>query len=364
MAALFPNAPVTALTATATQSDREVIASTLHLKKPRLVVGNLDRANIFFAKIFREDDISASILQPIAESLLEEGTKFPLTILYMPLLWCAKAYKLFEGILKEKQYVPEGCPSIPENRLFGQFHSPQTDQMKEAILTQLCQPDSKCGVVFATMAMGMGVDIPCVREVIHIGPPRSVREYYQEAGRAGRDGQQSRATLYYNNRDIAANKPGMTDNIRSYCKSTGKCLRKQLLYFLDAPPPVPYNILHTCCDVCKSHCSCTDCKHDTVDSETAQNTAAEATTAEVTTAEATVCHDSVSNTIVAKLQAYLASLKSDRKSRQLRSGTCSITTDVLRDIVYKRNDISSVSYLMDNFPIFSKSVAEGIFRIL
>ena len=115
--------------------------------------------------------------------------------------------------------------------------------MKEAILTQLSQPDSKCRVLFAAMAMGMGVDIPCVREVIHIGPPRSVQEYYHEAGQAGRDGQQSRATLYYNNRAMAANKPGMTDNIRSYCKSTGKCLRKQLMYFLDAPPPVTLKLL-------------------------------------------------------------------------------------------------------------------------
>ena len=46
--------------------------------------------------------------------------------------------------------------------------------MKKAILAQLCQPDSKCRVVFATMAMGMGVDIPCLREEIHIDPPQSI----------------------------------------------------------------------------------------------------------------------------------------------------------------------------------------------
>jgi len=52
----------------------------------------------------------------------------------------------------------------------------------------------------------MGVNITSVREVIHIGLPRSVREYYQEAGRAGRDNKQSHAILYYNNHDIAAKK--------------------------------------------------------------------------------------------------------------------------------------------------------------
>ena len=40
------------------------------------------------------------------------------------------------------------------------------------------------------------------------------------------------------------------------------CLRKQLRQFLDAPPPVPCSSLHDCCDVCKSHCSCSDCKAD------------------------------------------------------------------------------------------------------
>lgn len=74
------------------------------------------------------------------------------------------------------------------------------------------------------MALGMGVNIPSVREVIHISLPRSVREYFQEAVCAGRDNKQSNAILYYNNHDIAANKPGMTEHMRLYCKSTGKLL--------------------------------------------------------------------------------------------------------------------------------------------
>jgi len=140
---------------------------------------------------------------------------------------------MFEETLKEKQYHPQEGSFIPENRLFGHFRSPQTDKMKEEILNQICRPESKCRVVFAPMAMGMSVDIQSVRQVIHIGPPRSVRKYYEESRCAGRDKHPSSATLYYNNRNIAPNKPGVTDNMRSYCKSTEKCLRKQLLHFFD-----------------------------------------------------------------------------------------------------------------------------------
>ena len=67
--------------------------------------------------------------------------------------------------------------------------------MKDQILKELALPTSKVGVIFATIAMGMGVDIPSIRHIIHVGPPRTIREYFQETGRAGRDGQSSTAVL-------------------------------------------------------------------------------------------------------------------------------------------------------------------------
>jgi bloom syndrome protein len=72
--------------------------------------------------------------------------------------------------------------------------------MKEEILCQLNSEKSNLRVVFATVAFGMGVDIHSVRQIIHIGPPRTIREYFQETGRAGRDGKFSKAILYYSNR--------------------------------------------------------------------------------------------------------------------------------------------------------------------
>ena len=143
------------------------------------------------------------------------------------------------------------------------------------------------------MALGMGVNISSVREVIHIGPPRSVREYFQEAGRAGRDNKQSHAILYYNNHDRAANKPGMTEHMRLYCKSTGKCLRKQLLFYLNAPSLVPSDKFHNCCDVCKSLSGCQDCNLK-VHTQTAA-------VADASMSEATVFNEDASLMLVEKL---------------------------------------------------------------
>lgn len=84
--------------------------------------------------------------------------------------------------------------------------------------------------------MGMGVDIPTIRHIIHIGPPRTIREYVQETGRAGRDGSKSKAVLYYDNHDTAANRKAISNNIRSYCRLEGSCMREFLLDCWDTTP--------------------------------------------------------------------------------------------------------------------------------
>jgi superfamily II DNA helicase RecQ len=84
-------------------------------------------------------------------------------------------------------------------------------------------------VVFATVAMGMGVDVPSICTVIHVGPPCSVKAYFQETGRAGRDGKPAHAILHFNDRDIAKNRAGVQEDMRIFCKSTDTCLRGLLL---------------------------------------------------------------------------------------------------------------------------------------
>ncbi|CAB3992297.1 Hypothetical predicted protein [Paramuricea clavata] len=160
--------------------------------------------------------------------------------------------------LGKEQYYPLDAEAIPENRLFAQFHSPQTNAMKNQILTELSSPLSKLRVVFATVALGMGIDIPCIRHVIHVGPPHTIREYFQETGRAGRDRKQSTAVLYYNKRDIAMSRPGISDSICEYCKLEDSCLRMFLLGCLDVHDVMKDNP-HVCCSYCKMQCKCSEC---------------------------------------------------------------------------------------------------------
>ena len=252
------------MTATASKSDRECIKKSLCIETCKEVVGNPDRVNITYIKHFRtgpDVDSLINILTPIAQGLLEEQIQYPLTIIYVPLKWCGFAYQIFESVLGSSQYYPKGSLPIPDNRLFAQFHSPQTKEMKDEILRQLCSSKSTVRVVFATVALGMGVDIHSIRNVVHITPPYTIQAYFQETGRAGRDGKPTTAILYYNNQDIAKNKPGMQQAIRTYCQSEGKCLRNILLTSLDTEEKYLKTVSpkHLCCGVCQIECDCFMC---------------------------------------------------------------------------------------------------------
>ena len=135
---------------------------------------------------------------------------------------------------------------------FLQYHVPQTSAMKDQILKELTSPESKVRVIFATVAMGMGVDTPPIQHVIHVAPPHTIREYFQETERAGRDGCFSNATLYYNNCDIAKNRQGMSEDVRTFCQLENACPREFLLKCLDRSEVDFRTVGHLCCSYCTS----------------------------------------------------------------------------------------------------------------
>lgn len=255
----FPKTPFLALTATAPKIKRSKIAESLHLENPHIVIANLDRQNIFLHKELRKASSTGlesyeSILLPIAEELKKQLTLYPLTIIFMPLKYCGYAYRLFQHILGDLSYCPINVSKEPENCLFGQYHAPQTGQMKHQLLKQLTgETFQTTRVIFATIALGIGVNMKNVSQIIHIGAPRTLEAYFQEVGRAGRDGQPAKASLYYNSHDISINKPGMTDEMRTFCRNESSCLRRALLEYMGSPVSEIYNLPKmSCCSNCKT----------------------------------------------------------------------------------------------------------------
>ena len=161
-----------ALTATASKVDVSGIKESLNLKKPLEVIGNPNRPNIFYKRVFRKgDDVDFTDLcqWPMACELKEKKVDYPITIMYLPHRWCGFSFQFFQKHLGNEQYYPSSADALPENRLFAQYHAPQTAAMKEQVLRELSANKSKVRVVFATVAMGMGVDIPSIRHVIDEG---------------------------------------------------------------------------------------------------------------------------------------------------------------------------------------------------
>ena len=118
-------------------------------------------------------------------------------------------------------------------------------------------------IVFATIAIGIGVNTPSIRQVIHIGAARTLESYYREIGRGGRDGKSARAFLYYNGQDIAANKPGMTGEMKNFCLDESECLRKRLMTYLGSCETKSRNDVPSCCSNFLRKCQCAACSEST-----------------------------------------------------------------------------------------------------
>ncbi len=172
---------VLALTATAAPRVRRDIVERLDMRDPQVVVGNADRPEIWLgARLFagnRERD------EAIVEAALAvEGA----VIVYAPThRRCAELAQALTDAGREATVYHAGLPTRQRRQTADDFLHERAD------------------TVVATNAFGMGVDRPDVRAVLHAGPPTSVDEYFQEAGRAGRDGEPARAELFFRLEDFA-----------------------------------------------------------------------------------------------------------------------------------------------------------------
>ncbi|WAR18289.1 BLM-like protein [Mya arenaria] len=251
---IFPKAGHIALTATATPTKIKDLAAVLQYSSECVISLNPDRPNIYLEVLTRPPNVRKyekhdSLINPISKELCEKLVEFPVTIMYMESLEAlGYCYQYVSHDLKEKQYTGE---AIPENRIFAQYHTDYTQDMKRHIVNELTKETPKLRLVMATVALGMGLNAPSVTRIIHCRPPTTLEEYLQEMGRAGRKGQQAEAILYYNNSDISKSRKGMSQSMTSYCKNEQTCLRLQLVQHFGFNHVVYSGESIKCCSNCK-----------------------------------------------------------------------------------------------------------------
>ena len=189
--------------------------------------------------------------------LLANNIKAIRTIVYCQSLdTCANLYIHFHSKLGDAIYFPTGADNTSDNRLFGMFHAKTDDYNKSVILSSLSHPQGTVRVVFATMALGMGVNFKDLTSIVHYGAPRSLEDYFQESGRAGRGGELSTSTIYWSPSDVPNRKNKSNprnielDIVRGYLLTT-ECRRQHLLQYFDPSLMAPSD-QSFCCDNCEA----------------------------------------------------------------------------------------------------------------
>ncbi|XP_060858360.1 recQ-like DNA helicase Blm isoform X2 [Metopolophium dirhodum] len=245
----YQNVPIMALTATATQRVRKDVLHQLNIEETKWFVSSFNRPNLVYEVIPKK---GKSSLLEIAKLIKSKFARQSGIIYCMTKKECDNT-----AILMSR----EGIKAVS-------YHAGLTDKKRNDV--QMQWTSNKSNVVCATIAFGMGIDKPDVRYVIHYSLPQSIEGFYQESGRAGRDGDVAYCLIYYNYSDmhrikklieIGGGATYETKKVRfhnlcrivSYCENKMDCRRVMQLNYFDEQFDKAQCIANekTSCDNCR-----------------------------------------------------------------------------------------------------------------
>lgn len=174
----FPHTPIIALTASADEITREDIVKQLKLNNPQVLVSSFDRTNISYY-VHPKKDVMDKVIYYIREHKNESG-----------IIYCLS-----------RKGTEEVASKLKKSNISARFYHAGMSVNDRAKVQEDFIKD-KVKIIVATIAFGMGIDKSNVRFVIHADLPKNIESYYQETGRAGRDGLPSEAILFYAPADV------------------------------------------------------------------------------------------------------------------------------------------------------------------